>query len=57
MYGCSWSSMFGAGHGFMGGGMIGLFWNILITVLVFFLAMKDINSFKTKEPAYVHNRD
>jgi len=49
--------MFGAGHGFMGGGMIGLFWNILITVLVFFLAMKDINSFKTKEPAYVHNRD
>lgn len=57
MYGCSWGSLFGAGHGFMGVGMYGMFWNILIVVLVLFGVMKIIQSFKSKEPSCAYNRD
>lgn len=57
MYGCNWSGMFGAGHGFMGGGFFGLFWNILIVALIAVLGMKVIQSFRSKESAYTHDGD
>lgn len=45
MFSCNWGGMYGLHGGFMGGGLFGILWSVLLLVLFIYLGAKLIGFF------------